>query len=460
MIGVDSGSQSLPASGPATPPGPRLRDAPWWVWKSLRRRDFAVAELFDRYGDVVLLTMPRLVEVLPGVTRVALVRDPALIRPLFTASDEVVDSTSANRVIEMLYGPKSLLLMDGSEHRRLRKLLLPRLRGEALQQWSEFIVASTAKETATWVAMDSVRMHPRMLDVSLELILKIALSVSDADMPRWAPPMRELLETAASEEMTLRYMLRRLGALRTWKRFHRVLSHCNGLVFDEIARRRGQVGRYHSDLLDLLMHAEGEPLTDNELRDQIFTILIAGHETSATTASWAIERLMRNPQAMAAAVDEARGGDEQTYLEAVVHETLRLRPPVAVVGRVTRAPLTLGQYRFPPNVLIAPIIRAIHRAPQVHDDPDHFNPDRFLHTPPDTYTVIPFGGGPHRCLGDRLAIFQTKLVLQTILRTVDLAAVDLGDEKVKRKAIAYVPGNGALVRATPCGGRVHHREGG
>ncbi len=431
--------------------GPRLVRLPLWGWDYLRNGEDTVDRLFNTYGDVFSLSLPRFIEVLPGVSEIVFVREPTLIKALFTAPDEQVDSTQANRILEMLYGDKSLFLIDGTEHLRLRKILLPRLRGGALEKWRAFIVESTEREVRTWINEDSVRIHPRMLELSLELILKISLGVTDEAMPLWKPPFSKLLELAVSEEMAVRYGMRRLGGLKRWGKFQRVLHECNTLVFDEITKRRRSPDQDRLDLLDLLMRAEGEPLSDKELRDQIFTVLIAGHETSATTASWAVERLLRTPVALEKATLEARGGDERRYLEAVVHETLRLRPPVAGVGRVTRQPVSLGSYRFPAKVLIVPLIRSVHRSHQLYDDPESFVPQRFLDTKPGVYTLIPFGGGRPRCLGDRLALFQTSLVLQTILRTADLSAVKPHDEDIKRKAIAYVPGDGALVRARPTG---------
>ncbi|WP_167380052.1 cytochrome P450 [Mycobacterium gastri] len=426
---------------------PGLRGFVMHLGDILRNGDAAFDRMFDRYGDVLWLRVPKFFEIFPGVSEVAFVRDPALIKPLFTAPDEVIDSATPNRVLGILHGDRSLLLMEGSEHRRLRRLLLSRLRGEALQQWADVIVRSAEREARSWLAEESVRVHHRMLNVSLEAILAITLGISDETLPTWKAAWHELGETWGSEEMAIRYALRRLGGVRRWRRFRRALARCNELVFAEIARRRATPNCGTADLLDLMLRADGVPLSDNEIRDQIFTIMLAGQETTAITVGWAIERLLRSPSAMKKATAEARSTDATTYMEAVVHETLRLRPPITGLGRVTRQPITLGGYDFPANVLIAPLIRSIHRKPELYDDPDRFMPERFLDTPPGVYSLIPFGGGSHRCLGDRLAVFESTLILKTILRTVELSAVDPRDEKVKRKAAVFVPGNGALVRA-------------
>jgi cytochrome P450 family 135 len=436
----------------AVPRGPRLWQWPALWWALSRRGDVAIDELFDRYGDVVWLPLPKFPHFMPGGARLVLLRDPALIKPLFTAPDELVDSAGANKALELLYGTESLFVINGPRHRRLRKVLLPGLRGDALHAWTQVIVRGAECEARSWIEAFEVELHPRMADLSLELILQMTLSVSDSAMPQWMPPMRELLETATSPNATFRYGLRQFGGLKFWPRFRGVRKHCDKLVYDEIARRRRDPERQYNDLLDLLMHAEGEPLTDLELRDQLFTILIGGHETSATAATWVIERLVRNPEVLAKATAEARGGDEHAYLDAVVQETLRLRPPLAFVGRITRQPFVLGAHHFPANTLIAPVIRSVHRAETLYDAPETFRPERFLQNRPTTYGHIPFGGGAHRCLGDRMGAFQTRVVVQTILRCADLIPVGDQEESIRRKALVYVPSRGGLIRATAAGG--------
>jgi cytochrome P450 len=242
-------------------------------------------------------------------------------------------------------------------------------------------------------------------------------------------------------------MLRHTGVFTHWTRFRRVLSRCNDLVYAEIARRRQKPESRTNDVMDLLLHAEGEPLTDQEIRDQVITLLIAGHETTATAVSWAIERLIRHPNALAAATQEALGGSGTNYAEAVLHETMRLRPTIAFFGRVTRTTFRLGPYDIPPNTLLIPDIRGIHRNSTLYEEPNQFRPERFLGKRPGTYDLIPFGAGAHRCLGDRLALFQGTIFLQTFLRELVLRPVDARGERIKRKAIVYTPGQGATVLA-------------
>jgi cytochrome P450 family 135 len=431
------------ASGGVEPmPGPGLRDLPGIVIDHVRHGEAATDRLFEHYGDVFRIGL----RILPGTTSTVLLRDPALVRPLFTASADEIDSTHANKILQHLYGERSLFLIDGPEHRRLRRILLPPLRSTALESWRETIVEVARSSARRLPTGEPVQLHPRMLADSLDIILRITLGVTEEERPRWVPPMTELLELALSPNAALQMVLRRVLRRPPWKRMQHVLGECETLIYDEIVRRRATPDQERHDLLALLMQAEGEPLTDVELRDQVMTMLIAGHETSATAVSWAIERLLRHPEALARATEEARSGDSDAYAEAVVLEALRLRPPIAVVGRVTRGTFQLGEWELPPGTLVSPFIRGIHESAALYDDPKAFRPERFLDATPPPYTLVPFGGGLHRCLGDRLAVFQSKLFLQTYLQEADLEPASRSDEKIKRKAIAYVPGDGARVR--------------
>jgi cytochrome P450 len=436
--------------------GPGIAQVLRLAWGLPRRSAAAFDDLFDRYGDVVWISLPPLISrILLGGSgsRVALLRDPALIKPLLAAPVEVASAAEPRqRNLETLWGDRSLFLLEGPPHSQLRKLMLPRLRGEALTQWRQLIVATVEREVRGWVDEPTVAVHPRMLDLSLELILKVVLSVPDSAMPEWKLAWEDLLKTAKSGQIAIRAALRPVGAMRLWPRFQRELHRCNRLVFDEIARRRRHPEVEHNDVVDLLMRAEGEPLSDKEIRDQVVGIMLGGYDPPATAASWAIERLVRTPHALAAATAEARGSDEQTtYLNAVVQESLRLRPPFMFLARLTRQPLTLGEHHFPAGTLILPVIQSVHRYPDLYDDPESFRPERFLQQRPSTYGHVPFGGGEHRCLGDRLATFEVIHILATVLRSVDLAAVDPRDEPVHLESGVQIPGNGATVRASRAG---------
>lgn len=417
------------------------------AWELQRRGDTAFDDLFDRYGDVIWVSPPPPISRLVG-SKVAFLRDPGLIKPLFTAPADGVNATEPHRVTDPFWGDRSVFLVDGPDHRRLRKLMLPRLRGDALARWQAFIVARTQQEVRAWADQPTVAVHPRMLDLSLDLILKVVLSVPDPAMPQWKSAWQDLLSTVASGQVAVRATLRSVGGLRLWPRFQRELRRCDELVYDEIARRRRRPELEHHDVVDSLLRADGEALSDNEVRDQVVGIMIGGYDPPATLVSWAIERLVRTPHALAAATAEARHGkDELTYLNAVVQETLRLRPPFMFVTRFVPRPLSMAGHCFPGGTTIVAVIQSVHRHPDLYDEPKSFRPERFLQQRPGTYELIPFGGGEHRCIGDRLAIFEATHILATVLRSVDLAAADPNDEPI-RLEVGTIPGKGATVRAT------------
>lgn len=433
----------------AAPDGPGLAGMLKLAWTLPRRGDTAFDDLFDRYGDVVWLSPPPPISRLVG-SKVAFLRDPALIKPLFTAAADDANAPEPHRVMDPFWGDRSVFLVDGPDHRRLRKLMVPRLRGDALTRWREFIVTRTEQEVCGWADEPTVAVYPRMLELSLEAILKVVLSVPDSAMPQWKSAWQALLGTAASGQVAIRSTLRSVGGLRLWPRFQRELRRCNELVYDEIARRRRHPEFEYHDVIDSLLRADGIPLSDKEIRDQIVGIMIGGYDPPATLVSWAVERMVRAPHALAAATAEVRGGTELTYLNAVVQETLRLRPPFMFVSRFVPRPLSLAGCYFPGGTTIMAVIQSVHRHPDLYDEPKSFRPERFLQHRPGSYELIPFGGGEHRCLGDRLAIFEATHILATMLRSVSLAAVDPRDEPI-RLEVGLVPGKGATVRATRAG---------
>lgn len=425
-------------------PGPGPVAHAWFLARWLREGESAVDALFERYGDVVSLFLPG---IRPGIRSVVVVRDPAVMKPLLTAPDDEVDATEGNRVLEPLYGPDSLFLIDGPRHRRLRKLLLPPLRGQALEHWRRRI-EEVAARTADDLPLDTpVALHPVLLEASLEVMLAITLSIDRERIDEWIPDMERLLKIAASEEFSARYLVRSLGALSSWPLFQRTLRRCDRLVRAEIARRRTSGERQH-DLLDAMLHVEGEPLSDDELRDQVFTMLIAGHETTATTISWAVERVLRHPSVRDRLVREAREGVGDAYARAVVLETVRLRPAVFVFARVTRAHYRLGRHTLAPRTLIIPYVRSLHEHEDLFADGAGFRPERFLDAPPGNYELFSFGGGAHRCLGDRLAVFESSIFLHALFRQLDLEPDPPEPESIRRKAVTYIPSRRTRVRVS------------
>ena len=239
-----------------------------------------------------------------------------------------------------------------------------------------------------------------------------------------------------------------------WGRFNRLVAAADRVVYEEIHARRTQADAgTHDDILSMLLEArddDGQPLTDRELRDELMTLLLAGHETTATALSWTLERLVRHPDVVAGLREERRAGDEDSpYLEATIKEALRLRPVVTAVGRHLTAPLRIGGHLLPAGVSINPSIYLLHRRPDLYPEPEAFRPERFLENPPGTYQWIPFGGGVRRCLGASFALYEMKIVLQTVLDRVALVPQRGSDERVTRRAITFAPNRGARIAVEP-----------
>jgi cytochrome P450 family 135 len=357
-------------------------------------------------------------------------------------------SADANLIVGDVYGSRSIGLTDGPRHLRLRKLMLPAMRGAALEQWRTLMTDVAEREIRSLPTGRPVGLRPLILRAGLEIILRITVGAEGDELPRWRP-LAELLECAVSRKTMALYLFRRAGvSTALWPRFKRTLDGSNRLVYDEIARRRANPHYRNNDLLDVLMHADGEPLTDQDLRDQLFTMIIAGHETSATVVCWAIERLIRHPDALAAATAEALAPSGGThYVEAVIQETLRLRTPIPTMGRVTRTDFRLGDFAIPPKTLLVPHIRRIHERLPLCSQPEEFSPERFLENSSKAHDIIAFGGGAHRCLGDRLTLLQATIFLQTLLRQLILEPVDPSDEPAEFKFIINVPRNDTAVIA-------------
>jgi cytochrome P450 len=291
-----------------------------------------------------------------------------------------------------------------------------------------------------------------MQSLTLDVIMRAVFGVEEG--PRQEElkrRVRGMIDPTASRLAVLLLVLTggRLGAT-AGQRFQERRRLVDELVYDEIARRRAAPDLdQREDILSMLLLArdeDGEPMTDDELRDELVTLLVAGHETTATGLAWTFELLLRNQTVLAklrATLDDGDG----TYLDAVVKEALRVRPVIAGVGRVVREePFDLGEYRIPPGIEINPSIAAIHRRADRYPDPRSFRPERFLAPdPPDTYTWIPFGGGTRRCLGASFALFEMRVVVRRVLERTALRPASRRPEKGVRKGITFVPRQGARV---------------
>jgi cytochrome P450 len=394
-----------------------------------------------RYGDVFTLRIAQ-------EETWVLLAHPDAVKQVFTGDPAVLHAGKANGILRPWMGDNSVLLLDGPDHLSQRKLLLPPFHGERMQRYGELMTEIAEREVAGWPMGEPLRLWPRMQAVTLEVIVRAIFGMREGErMERLRTVLRDGAEMTTQWPTML--AMATLGPDRVGRSagFRRRLDPIDELVFAEIRdRRHADDLAEREDILSLLLqarHEDGSPMSDRELRDELMTLLIAGHETTATSLSWAIERLLRHPGAM----ERLRSGDED-YLDAVVKETLRLRPVLPIVVRQLQQPMEIGGWSLPAGITVAPCIHLIHRREDVYPEPARFRPERFLEEPAGTYTWIPFGGGIRRCLGASFALFEMKTVLRVIAQRSRLRPVRDADEPVRRRAITLTPGHGTEVVAS------------
>ena len=428
------------------PPGPRLP-------AFLQTLVWAVAPtwLMDRcahaLGDAFTLTFT------PSGMQLVLISDPQAVKTLFTAPPGVAPSAAGNSPVRPVMGPSSVIVLTGAEHMRQRKLLLPPFHGERMREYERTIVDATRADMARWPRGRAMRVQERTRAITLEVILRAVFGVEAERMDTMRAAIAGLLAPVNPLRL-LAIALRRPSVERPTGAFGEALDRLDAVIADELTRRRAQTDlASRTDILSLLMQARdehGEAMSDDELRDELVTLLLAGHETTATSVAWAIERLVRHPTQLArlvAEIDAAPGGGE--YMTAVVNETLRIRPVVPIVARMLTRELAVDGRTLPAGTRVTPSIYLTNRSPRVYDDPARFMPERFLDGAPDTFSWIPFGGGIRRCIGASFAQLEMRLMLATILAELTPSLPPgrraRADERNRRRAITLVPSRGARV---------------
>lgn len=425
----------------ALPPGPRYPRALQTLGWNFRNQSF-LERSRARYGDMFTL------RIAAEGTWVMLAH-PDHVKQVFTGDPAVFHAGEANTILLPLLGDHSVLLLDDEPHMRQRKLLLPPFHGKRMERYGELMSEIAAAEVARWPAGERIEVWPRMQALTLEVILRAVFGVEQgARLEELRNVLRMVMAEATNPVSML--MLAAIGPrrFRRLPQVRRTLAPADALLFEEIRRRRDDPRlEEREDILSLLLqatHEDGRPMSDQELRDELMTLLVAGHETTATALAWAVERLVRHPEKLDRLREEVRGGGEE-YLDAVVTETLRLRPVIPIVVRELKAPVEIGGHALPAGVRVAPCISLVHRREDVYPQPRAFRPERFLERPPGTYTWLPFGGGVRRCLGASFALFEMKRVLATVVGSIDLRPPAPDPERVRRRAIVHTPARGAEV---------------
>lgn len=421
------------------PPGPSVapaRQVAGWIF-----RPEALLERGQRErGDVFTVHLP--------LGPIVVVADPAIVKDVFTGDPDVLRAGEGNQPLEPVVGPDSLLLLDGPRHLRRRRLVLPPFHGERLQAYTDDMAALTARSLATWPRDRPFALEPHLRALTLAIIVRVVFGIEDeARAARVQELIPRLVPDGGWSSLLLLPALRRdLGPRSPWRRFVAARTAVDALLYEQIAERRADPAlAQRTDILSLLLQArdeDGAPLTDHELRDELMTLLLAGHETTASALAWAFTLLVgTRPDAL------ERARDDDAYLDAVATETLRLKPPLPMAVRRSTAPVTLGAHEVPAGTRIAPCLYLIHRRADLYPAPRAFRPERFLDGKTETYAWLPFGGGIRRCVGAAFAQLELRTVLRTVLTTVDVQAP--GDarvpERTRRRAIVLAPERGARV---------------
>jgi cytochrome P450 family 135 len=433
------------------PPGPSeapaIQTARWLL------RPIAFMESCRRrYGDAFS------VRFLGFERPLVMLSDPEAVRALYTAHEHELPPGRSIALLPVM-GPGSVLLLEGSEHLARRKLMLPPFHGERMRSYEATVREVTAREIDGWPDGSTFALHPRMQAITLEVILKAVFGVTD---PARSARLRErlplLLGETSSVALQFRVLLsRRFRRMNPLEGLGELLREVDELLLAEIAERRADpTAAEREDILSLLVAArfeDGTEMGDREVRDQLVTLLLAGHETTATALAWTFDLLMRSPATLARLTAEVDAGEEDIYLRAVISESLRLRPVVPLAGRRLASDLNVDGLSLPAGTDVTPAIWLTHTRADLYPEPYAFRPERFLEGegghPINKYGWIPFGGGIRRCLGAAFAEMEMRVVLESILQRRALSPASSKAERVTRRNVTFSPRNGTLVRSRP-----------
>lgn len=425
------------------PPGPWMPSAVQAIGWARRPYPF-MKRCQERFGDTFTL------RILHSGTWVFLC-DPEDVKRVFTAPSDSLGMALANPLLLPVLGPRSVMLMEEPDHMTRRRMMLPPFHGKRMGADAEMMAEVTRSEVRRWPAGEPFELWPHMQAITQEVIMRSVFGPDEAGrLGQLRTPLHQLTEalndpgrlnTAAA--LGPRWLSRDRG-------FRAAMAPVEAALLEEVDRRRRAGENGCKDIVSILIDAryeDGSPLGDRELRDELMTLLTDGPTSSSL--AWVFERLLRHPEKLARLQDEVIAGEEDTYMDAVVKETLRLCPPVPVVVRRLLKPMELGGYALPAGTVVAPCVYLIHRNEEIYPNPRHFLPERFLEQPPGTYTWIPFGGGTRRCLAASYAELEMKRVLRTVLSEVDLRPADSDSERARRSAISFSPDKRGRVIAEP-----------
>jgi cytochrome P450 len=421
------------------PPGPpwpsALQVVGWWS------RPLAFPEnCRRRYGD-------RYTVRLLGAPPFVMHADPEHIREIFTAAPDVLYPGEGARILEPVVGTYSVILLDEQAHLGQRRLMLPAFHGDKMQRLSELVTEVTEREVASWPTDSRQSLHPRLQALTLEVILRAVFGVDEGQtLDQLRSALTQILDSATRPMTLVPYLQHELGGRSRWAQFIALRDEADALVYALIDERRSGArinpGDPGDDVLAMLLaarHEDGSPMSPKELRDELMTLLVAGHETTASSLAFGMSMLARHPRV----VDELRGEDDD-YMQATIQEILRARPVLPnAAPRLVKKRVEIGGWEYEPGACLVANTYLVHHDPAIYPDPYSFRPERFIDEQPGTYTWIPFGGGRRRCLGSSFALLEMRTVLREVLRRYDVEPGSDEPELSRRRSITISPRWGA-----------------
>lgn len=436
---------AMPA-GPMSLP-PQIVVIPWLY------RPFRMLDVYaQHYVDAFTLRLPRL-------DHAAVFYHPDAVKEIFSLGPDDAHAGKINAVLGPLLGQHSLLLLDGAEHLRQRKMLLPPLHGERMASYGERMVRLTESAIRAWPDSGKFPIHPHLQNIALDIILRVIFGVEEAEgLARMHSRVAEILDAGTNPLLLFPAFQRDLGPLTPWGKFARARDEADVMIYDLIRRRR-ESNEKKDDILSLLVDArddEGNPMPDKELRDELVTLLVAGHETTATALAWTLRWVLDSPSLLSRLQADLENEGvlanlapdriaRAPLLDAVVREALRLQPVVPMVGRLLQKPARIGGYDLDAGTPVIASIYLVHRRPDLYPDPTKFDPDRFLRRKFGPNEWLPFGGGIRRCIGMAFALYEMKMVLATILARVVLRLPRFGKVREVRRSITISTSEGMPV---------------
>lgn len=420
------------------PPGPRLPKTILGFGLLLAPRQM-VQRLRRRYGPTFSVNVPIFG---PAVVT----SEPALIKQVFRAGHDVVDSPDRN--LGDLLGPGSMFSLRGQQHQQRRKLLAPPFHGKRMRAYESIVEEETLRETANWPQGQEFAVMPSTMRITLNVILRAVFGAEGAEFAALRTLLPPMVATASRLSL-LPWARKDLGPMSPWGRHLRNRRRFDDLIETLIAKALADPDfEERSDVLSLMLQArydDGTPMSHSDIADELLTLLAAGHETTATTLAWAVERLRRHPAVLRRLVEEV-DAEGSAYLQATIYEVQRIRPVIGGSFRKVVAPtMQLGAWVIPRGYHVMVSSGLTHRDDSVFPDPRSFDPDRFTTASPDVYAWIPFGGGRRRCIGAAFANMEMNVVLRTLLREFDIAVTDAAGERWHWRGVAFAPADGGRV---------------